>query len=235
METIISKCLTLPAKKTKCETIVSKNEYSNTKTRDNVLYFDVQNCGKPKIWGFCGLAKYLNRESVLLTIITCVTVGLLVGTGLTNTRYSIFGLFMGLVAGLFSGFAIAITVGTFLPTKYVEAGTYELASIRSSDGTSGSFLAFGPDLYYTYFVDEGDGGLVAHKVNSTSGPTVRVHEVKGATTGHLKTWRLGLADPDGLAAQFGVYISANTTGERPVTAYDFYIPEGSLKRSYRLE
>lgn len=171
-------------------------------------------------------ASSLIRRRVVLTIGIGVLVGLVVGVALSKSERfpffvgGVFGLLMGAVVGFMV--AMAVTVNAPTPYRLEEVGSYNLASLRSVDGVSGDFFlgsgSVGSDLYYFYFVDQGDQGLVASKVNATGGwLTVRVHEVDGQTGGVLKTYKW-VPDRSSPVVWFGVAV------EGPVSVYDFYVP-----------
>ncbi|MBM3261279.1 hypothetical protein FJY93_02570 [Candidatus Kaiserbacteria bacterium] len=137
---------------------------------------------------------------------------------------SLLGGLFGALVGTLVGLITAGVVGATFPTHWVESETVPLASLRSTDGLSGSFVLgsgiIGTTSYYFYYEKTPDGGYQPGKVEATN--RVTIYEQAGRNVGELKVFKLAFVHPS--VKWFGIVPNEYS--------YQFFIPEGSLQKKY---
>jgi hypothetical protein len=131
--------------------------------------------------------------------------------------------------GVLGGFMLAIIIGTFLPTHFVEVGRNELVSLRGGCMTEGSFVlgcgSLSSNLYYIYYKKNNSGyqqGMVEVSDNVT------IFEDEIITEGTLKIYQRKFVNPWNNNIALMLHSEENKK-------YEFHIPKGSLKKNFILE
>ena len=172
----------------------------------------------------------------MLLIIFLALIGIaIVGLFLKDRSYFHFNLFFGLMLGalfgLFSSLIAGLIVESIIPKQWVEVETIELISLRDSENISGRhFLgtgSIGTKQYYFFYKKAGKGyqpgkievddNIIIFEENRTNGE-IKKYKEKFIDSPRYRSWRL---------------ISFMTMPRNE--KYEFFIPEGSLKKDFTLD
>lgn len=124
------------------------------------------------------------------------------------------------------GFGLAFLVGLVVPKRWLDPNKTKLISLRSGDGVSGQFFLGTGHIdsvqYYFFYEDAGNGGYRPGKIPADD--NVVVFE-DSRTDGELKTYQYRFSNSL-------LNWIAFDTGD---TRYEFFIPNGSLKKGFVLQ
>ncbi len=143
-----------------------------------------------------------------------------------NEFLDYFWLVVFAVIAFIVGILFASIIGAAVPKHWIEPKTTKLVSLRDSNSISGHFFlgtgSIETTQYYFFYKEAGQGGYQQGKVAVAD--NVIVFEEK-RQNGELKTYTYEFVNP------FFRFVAIYYPSQK----YEFFIPEGSLKKNFVLQ
>lgn len=170
----------------------------------------------------------------MLVILICIVIGILWGAGISASEDEsvVAGGVAGGVIGIVLGCLVALIVGSFVynDTHWEAKQTVPLVSLQDGEGVEGHFfLGSG--------VIESEPGFTWYE-QSAENAYVQNHAFAYESTVHMGGGQphyvrsVEVYDDGSFLGKWGFRIE---TGEDGNEAYDFYVPQGSIKQDYTLD
>ena len=139
-----------------------------------------------------------------------------------------FYLFVIAFIGLLIGALFAAFIGVFIPKRWKYTETIKLVSLRNSEGAQGRFFlgtgTIDHTQYYFYYQQVEGGGYKPGRLEIDD--NIVVYEEKAREDGELKIYEKQFLHLHEMLTLIAMFCSGDK--------HEFFIPEGSIKKDFKL-
>lgn len=171
------------------------------------------------------------------TILLLGTAGLVIGglRALILKREIGTGTLVGVSVGTLTGLFTALFIGHYLvPVADVVYGPAPLVAMRSSDGTSGTFVwgsgSVGSTVNYNFLQKMDDGSLAPRSVPAD----YLVRLIEDPELSNIGYWRTTIREADKMSLLYNWSLNANE-GRRTVIRQEFRVPVGTIVQGFSIK